>query len=85
MCFLTLGTFIDDEFVFDKLPEDLVAATVFEAGNGGEETHWNNLMVLHPHLNLCDREIHMNMINRKAEKQTLAELKDMQTEMSTVC
>ncbi len=52
MCFLTLGAFIDHEFVFDELSEDLVAAAVFETSDGGQETHWNNLMVLHPHLNL---------------------------------
>lgn len=50
---LTLGAFVGDEFVFDKFPEDLVAATMFQAGNRGQKTHWNNLMVLHPHLNLC--------------------------------
>lgn len=52
MCFLTLGAFIDHKFVFDKLSEDLVAAAVFEASDGGQETHRNNLMVLHPHFNL---------------------------------
>lgn len=54
MCFLTLVAFIGHKFVFDKLSEDLVAAAVFEASDGGQETHWDNLMVLHPHLNLCD-------------------------------
>lgn len=70
MCFLTLGALIGHKFVLDKLPEDLVAATVFKAGNGSDKTHWNNLMVLHPHLDLCDGEIHMNMIMR-AEKRAV--------------
>ena len=55
--FLTLSAFIDDKFVFDKFSEDLVAAAVFEAGDGGQETHWNDLMVLHAHLNLSG-EVH---------------------------
>lgn len=38
--------------MFDKLSEDLVAAAVSEACDGGQQTHWDNLMVLHPHLNL---------------------------------
>lgn len=52
VCFLTLGAFVDHEFVLDELSEDLVAAAVFEASDGGQETHWDNLMVLHPHFNL---------------------------------
>lgn len=35
-----------------KFSKDFVAASVFEAGDGGEETHWNNLMVLHSHFHL---------------------------------
>lgn len=41
--------------MLDKFSEDFVAASVFQAGDGGQKTHWNNLMVLHPHFNLfCD-------------------------------
>lgn len=50
--FLTFGSFINHQFVFDEFSEDFVAASVFEAGDGGEQAHWNNLMVLHPHFNL---------------------------------
>lgn len=57
MCFLTFGAFIDYEFVFHKFSENLVAATMFQASNGGEKTHWNNLVVLHPHLNLCKEKV----------------------------
>lgn len=53
--FLTFGAFINHQFVFDEFSEDFVAAAVFEASDGGEKTHWNNLMVLHAHFNLfCD-------------------------------
>lgn len=38
--------------MFDKFSEDFVAATMSEASDGGQQTHWNNLMVLHPHFNL---------------------------------
>lgn len=51
--FLTLGALIDHKFVFDKLSEDFVAATVFEASDRGQKTHWDDFMVLHPHFYLC--------------------------------
>lgn len=69
--FLTLGTLIDHKFVFDKLSEDLVAATVFKAGNGRDKTHRNNLMVLHPHLDLHEGEIEMNMMMGKQENKAV--------------
>ncbi|TNN38582.1 hypothetical protein EYF80_051245 [Liparis tanakae] len=40
------------QLVLDELPEDLVAAAVLEAGDGGQEAHGDDLMVLHPHLHL---------------------------------
>lgn len=49
---LTLGALIDHKFVLDQFSEDLVASSVLEAGDGGQETHWDNLVVLHSHFNL---------------------------------
>lgn len=49
---LTLSTLVGHYFVLDELSEDLVAASVTQAGDGGYETDWNYLMVFHPHLNL---------------------------------
>lgn len=52
VCCLTLAAFIDHKLVFDQFSKDLIAAAVFEAGDGSQKAHRNDLVVLHAHLYL---------------------------------
>lgn len=64
---LTFAAFVNHKFVFYEFSEDLVAAAMFEAGNGRKKTHWDNFMVFHPHLNLWEKNLEkqVNIWERK--------------------
>ena len=49
---LTFSVLVSHQFVLDQLSQNLVAAPVFQAGDGRQQIHWDDLMVLQPHLNL---------------------------------
>lgn len=48
----TFAAFIGQQFVFDQLPQNLVASSMFETGNGRNKTHWDNFVILHAHFHL---------------------------------
>ena len=54
---LTLCVFIGQKFVLHQFPQDLVAASVFQAGDGGQQTDGDDLMVFHPHLHLSQQQV----------------------------